>query len=883
MKLFNLCNSDTTILTPNRRLAATWLKQFNDREIQQKKLTWPTLDILPIQSWLERLWHEYAAKEITNTFLLLSASQEAVLWEDILKKSPENNDLLQLGATAELAKSAFELLKLWNIDINHAALDFGEDSQAFKRWALEFKKICKKNNWLSIASLPAFLHKNLIENTINPPKKILLLGFTEIAPAYQKLLSACQERGSEIGEDIPEKSSFKRSIQKIALPDQTTEIYSMARFAKSIYDTNEIKPPHLIGCVVPSLETLRDTILRIFSDVFSENNTFTRDTTLLPFNISAGKNLNEFPVIKAALQFLKLNLGVISIETMSYFLRSPFLGEAEEEQFSRAYFDTCLRSANAASFSLKTFLSPHKNYSLAAISPKLNKRIHHYVKYIESFPKKRAFSEWAKQFIELLTLLGWPGERSLNSEEYQVTTRFLELLREYSTFDLLLTTSSFSEALHALTQLIARTTFQPETPDASIHIVGTLEAVGLPFQHLWVMGFDDTHWPAAPKPHPLIPKQLQKKLHMPHATSERELIYCKKLVTQLKEHPKNIIFSHAEKEEEMDLRPSPLLNHIDTITLDDIKLSDYESIPEKIHSKKSSEIFLNDIAPPINDTEIIHGGTAIFKQQAACPFKAFTELRLHARSLETPTLGLRNIERGNIMHKALELIWKIIKNSDNLKLLTELELKKLIQENVNHAIRNVVPDNLQKKYLLLEQKRLEKSLLEWLMLEKNRPAFNVIFQEHETHCSIGKIPLTLRIDRVDELNDGQYLIIDYKTGKNNHIKNWFSDRLDEPQLPLYCIANAEKTIGIAFGQLHADNMDLMGISKKNIDISSIKTLPEISYAKSSQWEQQLQEWKKTLESLSHDFQQGIATVDPKDRDQTCNHCTLHTFCRIYEQ
>ncbi len=33
-------------------------------------------------------------------------------------------------------------------------------------------------------------------------------------------------------------------------------------------------------------------------------------------------------------------------------------------------------------------------------------------------------STWGKHFLALLKLLGWPGERSLNSQEYQVVKRF---------------------------------------------------------------------------------------------------------------------------------------------------------------------------------------------------------------------------------------------------------------------------------------------------------------------------------------------------------------------------------------------------------------------------------------------------------------------------
>ena len=34
--------------------------------------------------------------------------------------------------------------------------------------------------------------------------------------------------------------------------------------------------------------------------------------------------------------------------------------------------------------------------------------------------------------------------------------------------------------------------------------------------------------------------------------------------------------------------------------------------------------------------------------------------------------------------------------------------------------------------------------------------------------------------------------------------------------------------------------------------------------------------------MARDFVAGNATVDPRDREQTCKNCGLHTLCRIAE-
>ena len=52
------------------------------------------------------------------------------------------------------------------------------------------------------------------------------------------------------------------------------------------------------------------------------------------------------------------------------------------------------------------------------------------------------------------------------------------------------------------------------------------------------------------------------------------------------------------------------------------------------------------------------GGSALFKDMAACPFRAFAKHRLGAKPLEDPDFGVSYRDRGTTVHKALEVIWR---------------------------------------------------------------------------------------------------------------------------------------------------------------------------------------------------------------------------------
>jgi ATP-dependent helicase/nuclease subunit B len=878
MDFFKELTPGTIILTPNRRLSAALSKSFQQWQIQQGQTWWHTASIMPFASWIQEIWRTYAAQMITAAPLILTAQQEQLVWEEILRAAPESEYLLQLSNTAELAKAAWSILKQWQVEPDHEALNTTEDGGIFQRWAQQFLELCHEQHWLDGNSLTDQVAEHIAAEKIAIPQHIILAGFTELSPQHKHLLALCEQMGCRIS--YHQSTNKQAVINRISLSDEDSEIRTMARWAKAIYEND---PSQTIACVIPRLETLRNRILQIFSEVFSAKNAYTLNHTMLPFNISAGVNLSRYPVIYTGLQLLNLPLKNIPLTTVSHILRSPFLGEAEREMLPRAQYDNLLKRANLRTLSLLELIdNPKKSQpSLSKHCPALAKRISQH--YANQQSQKLPISQWVIIFMEQLNNLGWPGERSLNSQEYQVVQCWLDLLNQYTTFDTVLAPQTRKQALHYLIQLTTKTIFQPQSPETNIQILGMLEAAEISFDHVWVMGLDDTVWPPAPKPNPFIPQRLQKTLHMPHATAERELIYCQKLTEQLKQSGKNVIFSHSLHSDEAELRHSPIINDIPVITLEELTLSDFISPAYYIAQHSSLESLQDDVAPTILSVETIRGGADIFKLQAACPFKAFAELRLHARQFDPPSLGLRAHERGIIIHKALEMIWGELKNQQTLIEKNPAELKALIQYHTEQAITLATGEVISNiRYLTLESQRLQKLLSEWLAIEAARPPFTVISQEQTRQVTIGKIPITLRIDRIDEISHGDKIIIDYKTGKNNSITHWFGDRIEDPQLPLYCVTDPSNTQGILFGQINSEEMGLIGICETPLDISSVKTVTELNITDATNWQEQIHQWQAALEKIGNDFFHGQAQVDPKDAVETCRYCNLHALCRIYE-
>ncbi len=70
--------------------------------------------------------------------------------------------------------------------------------------------------------------------------------------------------------------------------------------------------------------------------------------------------------------------------------------------------------------------------------------------------------------------------------------------------------------------------------------------------------------------------------------------------------------------------------------------------------------------------------------------------------------------------------------------------------------------------------------------------------------------MTIVPDRSTRLADGSRMVIDYKTGIPK-LSQWFGDRPDEPQLPLYALAESD-VAAVAFAQIRKGDARFPGIA-----------------------------------------------------------------------
>jgi ATP-dependent helicase/DNAse subunit B len=180
--------------------------------------------------------------------------------------------------------------------------------------------------------------------------------------------------------------------------------------------------------------------------------------------------------------------------------------------------------------------------------------------------------------------------------------------------------------------------------------------------------------------------------------------------------------------------------------------------------------------------------------------------------------------------------------------------------------------------------RLTRLVTQWLEYESTRLPFAAIQTEACRTETIAGVTVDLRLDRLDRLNDGSVLVIDYKSG-NVSPKSWNLPRPDDVQLPLYAgfaLDDDQELGGLVFAKLRPGGIEFAGCVGDPSTTLFAGLKDGSSLMKNSLKIEQLLDWRDYIDKLARDFLAGRAEVDPRDPPKTCDRCGLQTLCRIHE-
>lgn len=871
-QLFDIARAGHPVLTANNRLARYLLRQYEAAQQNLGHRAWPRPAILPFSAWLG------AQVELLPPLAApLSELQELFLWERIIERdlTAELYPSFQLGATARRVREAHVLATRYGATFE--AAQGASDQRMFLQWQSSWRNELNRMAVPDPAARLWSLADAVGQGAVTCPARLTLAGFDDLPPDMTHLLDVLARQGCEINHWQPE-GHVASSRMLLRCADVTDEITHCARWVRQLLLAGETR----IGVVAPRLDDYRAAIQTIFQAELDPEAVLSGSDRPEPFSLSLGMPLAREGVVRAALRLLSL-APPLDQHDVYWLLRSPFLGDSQVERSARAMAEVRLRETGAVEWSLGQLLRQLESFrGVGGFVARLNK----VRRMIEDRTPRRP-GEWAERFALMLEACGWPGERSPDSREFQAIQHFRGVLGDLASLDRVAQPVGRMAAFSVLSRRATETVFQPEAPDAQVQVLGLLEAAGMDFQHLWVLGMHDAVLPAAPSPNPFLPLFLQRQKGMPRADAERERQFAFEVTGRLFTAAPRVIASYPGQAEGSERRPSPCLVDFEPARLMPLP-GRADPAEVLLASQPVLEVLQDNTAKPIVSRKAFSGGTALIKDQALCPFRAFAHHRLKAKGLELPDVGIDNMARGTLVHTALELFWKEVRSQEALLSLEPSGLDKLLTACSEHALgqlerarRRDIASQLRR----LEQKRLVRLCREWLDFEMSRPAFAVDEVEKLHHETIGRLKIRTKVDRIDRLSDDSLMIIDYKTGRSDPV-DWFGDRVAEPQLPIYCLGQADAELAaVVFASVRPDDCGFKGIGRSLEDVPGMTQRSWsnlLEKAEVETLEHARQHWRDAIPKLGDEFADGLASVAPVDPVETCRYCDLIPFCRIHE-
>lgn len=899
------------ILTPNQRLASRISTAYAIACQQADQAVVAAPEVYSLDVWVQSLWQQLLQQgDSLANGTVLGNVQELLLWEQLVSESERGALLLRPAETARQAASAYQLLIQWQVlrkaspaqpsvlsaETSIAGQGLGtlfrndEDASCLLEWARSFEQKCAENDWIASAHLAGYCHNAFAEGRLVSPGAILGIGFEDLAPLHQQLLASAGEFTRH------DDSATAASVKVIECESSKQELLAAAVWAKQQLKNDA---DAVVAVVIPDLTNQRQIVERVFQQVFDPDFvTIAADTKLpgrknLPFNLSAGYPLVQAPLIKAALDILSLANRELAIETYTSICQSPFYCLDETDNDYIAALLTAVYEQQDPQLSVARFrrlaeqVGEAADWPFIAILQQLAQSLRSSVTQ-----KSAPLTVWSELFQEVLAKVGWPGRRALDSIEYQ---QFMQWQKSLTLFEGLQTVSgdsNFFAALSTLQGVLAQQIFQAQSADSPLQVLGTLEAAGLRFTHLWLASQSEKQWPPAPAPHALIPTAVQRGLTMPHATAERELRYAQNLGQRFLHSADNLVISYPAIIDNNPVAVSRLYADYPQYSIDQLlgralsSLNPVDEIRRRGFRSGQLESFDPGNAPALQQEETVKGGISVFTSQSACPFKAFVSHRLGIKALPVPQLGLSPGERGSLLHRALELVWKKLQSHSDLLALDEDGVQQLAHEAVSYAVDGLSKKNrwlAGQRFNRLEKDRLSKLVSAWLQIEKGRVPFTIDAVEAESHFNFKTLSIRSRIDRMDRLADNSLVIIDYKSGETSS-NAWWGVRPDEPQLPLYshiASRSGEQVSGVAFAQLKRSRQALKGVgSEDNPEPLLAWNDKHRNDSGALNWEQLQLQWTRVLETLAEDFIAGDARVDPKNPVKSCQYCDYASVCRV---
>lgn len=859
-RLLELVGAGRIILAPTAEIAAAVLDRIEQRYLAQGREVWPTPQVRDFSGWARQQYESQCA-DLAQAPRLLEDIEERQLWREVIASSAIASEFSDAGGAARAARQAVRAMH--DYGIAPAALhDYpGLESAALLQWIDSFDERCRQLNALSADCVPGLLQAPAqrpvpLDSPAWRPGTLQWLTDHADAP----LAPMCTSSGA----GSPSLRLYK---------DFAAEMAACADWARESRAQN---PAFRAWVHVPTLGSMRSTVRNAFDAALAPHRFSMFDYADAPaFAIAGGTPLSDFEPVRIALACLGALVEPLRFDQFSALLRAPALQAQDADAAAAARVDRALREQGPSEASLSQWIDVTQRVASAlnmdALQSLLRLRA---LQPLGAVASPQLLSQWATAWTQTLESGPWQHRARWSSGAYQAAERFRELLGTMARADTTFGPLRLAAAVRALNTATRETSFQPQTGVTPVWITGQAVDPWLSFDGIWVAGAAAHTWPPPPSPMPLLPVQLQRAHAVPGSSVMLQLQRAMELQSRWLRRAPAAIFSCSSELDTPGL-PSPLLTSI--VAPQTVRESGSDPLWRTLDREVASlERFVDDSGPPFTPDESTRGSRSL-REQSRCPFRGFADTRLRADPLEFPQPGFNHLERGIILHEALQTIWSRLRTSSELAMIEAAALQELIRG----AVHGAVAVAMQRRdpgahWSLREARRLQRLLPEWLDVERAREPFEVQQMEAAFHYHCADLRFNLRVDRIDRLADGALVLLDYKSGEVS--RDWADERPENPQLPLYALSVGEAVTAVAYARVSARECRFVGVAEREQILPKVDT----RYLEGgSGMSGQLTLWSHRLAPIAAELARGAARVAPTHN--ACRSCAQQSFCRIAEQ
>ncbi|MGC1453926.1 MAG: PD-(D/E)XK nuclease family protein [Nitrospirota bacterium] len=645
-------------------------------------------------------------------------------------------------------------------------------------------------------------------------------------------------------QNAPAPSLFSKTINLLSTVNPREEVSMIAGLVKRSLRKGAV--PDSILVAFPALDEYGPLVEEIFNDYG------------IPYNRALGRQLSASPVSTAVISLLRSCQEDFSGPSLLRIFSSPFLRFGEHPALAPA-LDRLMRIERISGgkeklLSALTRLPPEDEGS-DIVSGSLRELF----TALEPFVDKRAspLSIWMKRLEGLITWSGLAarvdkihGPLNINLQAFRKLNDTLDSLNSAGALFPEYTTT-FNEWLFLLKKTFMHTRFQvPPEDEGGVQILGLEESMGHPWKEVYLGGLVDTSFPRRLPQNIFLPEKTLEAMGV--RTIEKARLTAAYHFYRLLLSADVVTLTCPENEGDRPMAPSPFLEELSPLKKAgllnrgiektsgiqfSLKIEESHGIPELAKALSLSENVngredvlnagIDGLSGIRSALEVKPAGTTlptVPKQKRVfrvteldayinCPYDYYITRVLGIKPLEEVSEDISPMDRGSKVHSILRnfyLSWNssVTRETRNearalLRKLAESAFDKEADTFRNRRDKELFTSVMAERFLDAEE-FLWKQGMKPACLEQKIERYRLVLSNGEA------IELSARIDRIDADENGNFIVVDYKTG------GYPSPKMDLEQdifqLPVYAVMAMDALSGDAGSRCAVPLRKVIGLS-----------------------------------------------------------------------